>query len=62
MTKATARKERPLMNDMEQLAWDMAIDWEEKGYKDRESYAADLYQLIEEEQQRYEHMEAQEEY
>ncbi|MDO5598300.1 MULTISPECIES: hypothetical protein [Acidaminococcus] len=50
------------MNDMEQLAWDMAIDWEEKGYKDRESYAADLYQLIEEEQQRYEHMEAQEEY
>ncbi len=56
------------MNDMEQLAWDMAIDWEEKGYKDRESYAADLYllffldQLIQEEQQRYEHMEAQEEY
>ncbi len=50
------------MNDMEQLAWDMASDWEEKGYKDRESYAADLYQLIEEEQQRYEHMEAQEEY
>lgn len=47
---------------IEELAWELAKDWQEKGYKDRESRAADWVQIIEEEQDRYEHTDAQEEY
>lgn len=47
---------------IEELAWEMSKDWKEKGYKDRETCAADMVQIIEEEQDRFNHREAQEEY
>ena len=47
---------------IEELAWEMARDQKEKGYRDRETCAADTVQIIEEEQDRFNHLEVQEEY
>ena len=47
---------------IEELAWEMSKDWKEKGCKARETCAADMVQIIEEEQDRFNHREAQEEY
>ena len=55
-------KERKMDQGIEELAWVMARDWKEKGYRDRETCAADMVQIIEEEQDRFNHREAQEEY
>ncbi|WP_288219203.1 hypothetical protein [uncultured Acidaminococcus sp.] len=55
-------KEETMDQGIEELAWEMSKDWKEKGYKDRETCAADMVQIIEEEQDRFNHREAQEEY
>ena len=55
-------KERKMDQGIEELAWEMARDGIEKCYRDRDSCAADMVQIIEEEQDRFNHLEAQEEY